>query len=93
LFRKERIIETFGGNQLAAIIFSAGIFVVFKLNFYFLFIIYLFLNIKMGISGLIKFVEKASEESVIVKLRGKTVAIDSYCFLHKGAFSCSDKLV
>jgi exonuclease-1 len=47
----------------------------------------------MGVTGLIKFVEKACDYGRIEALAGKTVAIDSYCLLHKGAYSCSDKLV
>lgn len=29
----------------------------------------------------------------VAQIRGATVAIDSYCLLHRGAYSCSDKLV
>lgn len=47
----------------------------------------------MGITGLIKFVEAATEQGRVGKLRGSTVAIDSYCLLHKGSYCCSDKLV
>lgn len=47
----------------------------------------------MGVTGLIKFVEAACEQGQVHMLKGCTVAIDSYCLLHKGAYSCSDKLV
>ncbi|XP_055608769.1 exonuclease 1 [Uranotaenia lowii] len=47
----------------------------------------------MGITGLIPFLEKASSKCHLRDLRGQCVAIDSYCWLHKGAFSCADKLV
>lgn len=47
----------------------------------------------MGITGLIPFMEKASKKTNISEFSGKTVAIDTYCWLHKGAFSCADKLV
>lgn len=47
----------------------------------------------MGITGLIPFLEKASRKIQIRDLRGQCVAIDSYCWLHKGAFACADKLV
>lgn len=47
----------------------------------------------MGVTGLIKFVEAATEPGRVQKLRGSTVAIDSYCLLHKGSYCCSDKLV
>lgn len=47
----------------------------------------------MGISGLIPFVEKASEKININQLpKNSTVAIDAYCWLHKGAFACSEIL-
>lgn len=47
----------------------------------------------MGITGLIPFLEKASSQVHLKNLRGTTVAIDSYCWLHKGVFSCAEKLV
>lgn len=46
----------------------------------------------MGITGLIPFLEKASSRCHLRELRGQCVAIDSYCWLHKGAFACADKL-
>lgn len=48
---------------------------------------------KMGIQGLIPFCEQATTQTTILKFRGKCVAVDSYCFLHRGAYSCADKLV
>lgn len=47
----------------------------------------------MGITGLIQMVESCTEPSTIHKLEGRTVAVDSYWLLHKGSYSCSDKLV
>lgn len=47
----------------------------------------------MGITGLLKFVEQATNYGHISKLKGATVAIDTFCLLHKGAYSCSDKIV
>lgn len=47
----------------------------------------------MGITGLIPFLEKASRKANISEFSGCSVAIDSYCWLHKGAFACADKLV
>ncbi|CAH2039845.1 unnamed protein product, partial [Iphiclides podalirius] len=47
----------------------------------------------MGITGLIPFLEKASRRANVSEFNGCTVAIDSYCWLHKGAFACADKLV
>ncbi|CAG4939138.1 unnamed protein product [Parnassius apollo] len=47
----------------------------------------------MGITGLIPFLEKASRRANVSEFSGCTVAIDSYCWLHKGAFACADKLI
>ncbi|XP_075227655.1 exonuclease tos isoform X2 [Lycorma delicatula] len=46
----------------------------------------------MGIQGLIPFLEKASRPINISEFSGTTVAVDAYCWLHKGAFSCAEKL-
>ncbi|XP_072368253.1 exonuclease 1 isoform X2 [Scyliorhinus torazame] len=46
----------------------------------------------MGIQGLLQFVKDASEPIHIKKYKGQTVALDMYCWLHKGAFACADKL-
>ena len=46
----------------------------------------------MGITGLIPFLEKASAKFHIRQAKGQCVAIDTYCWLHKGAFACADKL-
>ena len=47
----------------------------------------------MGITGLLPFLDKSSKRVNISEFPGCTVAIDSYCWLHKGAFSCADKIV
>ncbi|KAG5308506.1 EXO1 Exonuclease, partial [Pseudoatta argentina] len=47
----------------------------------------------MGITGLLPFLEKSSRKMNIKEFSGGTVAIDSYCWLHKGAFSCAEKLM
>ncbi|KAK7067479.1 Rad2 nuclease, partial [Halocaridina rubra] len=47
----------------------------------------------MGISGLLPFLKKASRPSHLREFKGQTAAVDAYCWLHKGAFSCADKLV
>ena len=47
----------------------------------------------MGITGLLPFLKKIHEPVNIAKFSGCTVAIDAYCWLHKGAFSCAEKLV
>ncbi|XP_053292501.1 exonuclease 1 isoform X1 [Pleuronectes platessa] len=46
----------------------------------------------MGITGLLQFINDASEPISVKKYRGQTVAVDTYCWLHKGAFSCAEKL-
>ncbi|GJQ67810.1 hypothetical protein Trydic_g21099 [Trypoxylus dichotomus] len=37
--------------------------------------------------------KKASRRCHVAEFRGCTVAIDTYCWLHKGAFGCAEKLV
>uniref|UniRef100_A0A0A1X711 Exonuclease 1 n=1 Tax=Zeugodacus cucurbitae TaxID=28588 RepID=A0A0A1X711_ZEUCU len=46
----------------------------------------------MGITGLIKFLGKASSDVHLSDIRGSTVVVDTYCWLHKGAFGCAEKL-
>lgn len=46
----------------------------------------------MGITGLLPFLEKASKRINVEQFSAGIVAIDSYCWLHKGVFSCADKL-
>lgn len=48
--------------------------------------------VAMGIPGLLQFIRDASEPISMVKYKGLTVAVDTYCWLHKGAFSCAEKL-
>ena len=47
----------------------------------------------MGIQGLLPFLKKCTRPANLSEFKGKTVAVDAYCWLHKGAFSCADKLV
>ncbi|XP_066942232.1 exonuclease 1 [Macrobrachium rosenbergii] len=47
----------------------------------------------MGIQGLLPFLKKASRPANLRDFKGQTAAVDAYCWLHKGAFSCADKLV
>ncbi|XP_028902963.1 WD repeat-containing protein 64 isoform X3 [Ornithorhynchus anatinus] len=46
----------------------------------------------MGIQGLLQFLKDASEPIHVRKYRGQVVAVDTYCWLHKGAFACAEKL-
>lgn len=46
----------------------------------------------MGITGLIPFLKKSTIAVNISQYSGQCVAIDAYCWLHKGAYSCIEKL-
>lgn len=46
----------------------------------------------MGIKRLLGFVKEAVDNIHIEEYRGKRVAIDTYCWIHKGSFACADKL-
>ena len=46
----------------------------------------------MGIQGLLSYVFSSSQERHISAYAGKTVAVDAYCWLHRGAFSCATEL-
>uniref|UniRef100_T1J9L4 Exonuclease 1 n=1 Tax=Strigamia maritima TaxID=126957 RepID=T1J9L4_STRMM len=46
----------------------------------------------MGIQGLIPFLKKASRRVNLREFSGCTAGIDAYCWLHKGAFGCAEKL-
>lgn len=46
----------------------------------------------MGINGLLQFIKDAGEPVNVKKYKGQTVAVDTYCWLHKGAYCCSEKL-
>lgn len=47
----------------------------------------------MGVTGLLPQLRSITKRVHISKYRGRTVAVDSYCLLHKGAYSCSRELV
>nr|KAF6279765.1 exonuclease 1 [Myotis myotis] len=46
----------------------------------------------MGIQGLLQFIKDASEPIHVRKYKGQVVAVDTYCWLHKGAIACAEKL-
>jgi hypothetical protein len=46
----------------------------------------------MGISGLLPFLKDASTSVNIRDYTGCTVAIDTYCWIYRGAFSCAEDL-
>ncbi|XP_005146067.2 exonuclease 1 [Melopsittacus undulatus] len=47
----------------------------------------------MGIQGLLQFIKEAAEPTHVKKYKGQAVAVDTYCWLHKGAYACAEKLV
>lgn len=46
----------------------------------------------MGIQGLLQFIKEAAEPTHVKKYKGQIVAVDTYCWLHKGAYACAEKL-
>ena len=46
----------------------------------------------MGIQGLIPFLKDIHEKISISEYAGKRVAIDAYCWLHRGAYACAFQL-
>ncbi|XP_063162391.1 exonuclease 1 [Candoia aspera] len=46
----------------------------------------------MGIHGLLQFIKEAAQPSHVKKYKGQVVAVDTYCWLHKGAYACAEKL-
>ncbi|XP_013394291.1 exonuclease 1-like [Lingula anatina] len=46
----------------------------------------------MGIQGLLPFLRDVQREVNLKDYKGCTVAVDAYCWLHKGAFACAEKL-
>lgn len=47
----------------------------------------------MGISGLLPQLKSVTSRIHLSQLKGKVVAVDAYCLLHKGAYSCARELV
>lgn len=46
----------------------------------------------MGISGLLPFLKDAIETVHLKQLEGYVVAVDTYCWIYKGAFSVAEQL-
>ena len=67
-------------------------------NYFYYFTIYLKnsgypkLRKKMGISGLLPFLKEASTSVNIKEFQGSTVAVDTYCWIYRGAFGCAEQL-
>ncbi len=47
----------------------------------------------MGIAGLLQLLAPVMQSVHVSMLDGKRVAIDSYSWLHKGAYACAQQLV
>ncbi|WVR04941.1 hypothetical protein IAU60_001953 [Kwoniella sp. DSM 27419] len=47
----------------------------------------------MGISGLLPLLKEIQVDGHISNFKGKTLAVDAYVWLHKGAFGCAEDLV
>ena len=48
----------------------------------------------MGIQGLLPMIKEALDESAHLKqFSGKTIAVDTYCWLHRGTYSCAMDLI
>lgn len=47
----------------------------------------------MGIKGLLQYLANSQREVNVSSFRGQTAAVDAYCWLHKGCYSCATKLV
>jgi exonuclease-1 len=51
-----------------------------------------FLNVKMGVAGLLENLKGITQKAHISEFRGKRVAVDGYCWLHRGAIFCGKEL-
>ena len=47
----------------------------------------------MGISGLLPLLKSIQQQKHLSELSGKTLAVDAYVWLHKGAYGCAAELV
>lgn len=47
---------------------------------------------KMGIQGLLPFLKDATEAINVRKYKGHAVAVDTYCWIHRGAVACALQL-
>lgn len=46
----------------------------------------------MGIQGLLPVLKSITRPLHVSAFRGKRVAVDAYCWLHRGAYTCSREL-
>lgn len=47
----------------------------------------------MGIAGLLPLLRSIQQQIPLSDLKGKTLAVDAYVWLHKGAYSCAMEMV
>jgi len=47
----------------------------------------------MGISGLLPLLKSVQKPTHLSELAGKTIAIDAYVWLHRGAYACATDIV
>jgi exonuclease-1 len=47
----------------------------------------------MGIQGLLPFLKSIQRPINVSSFSGQTAAVDAYCWLHKGAYTCAQQLV
>jgi exonuclease 1 len=50
------------------------------------------LLLTMGITGLLRVLKSITHQTRLEELRGQTVAIDTLCWLHRGVYSCAQRL-
>ena len=50
------------------------------------------LNFLMGIQGLLPFLRSIQKQRHLSELSGQTLAVDGYCWLHRGTYTCSIEL-
>lgn len=46
----------------------------------------------MGIQGLLPVLKSITVQVHVAEYSGKKVAVDAYCWLHKGAYCCAQEL-
>ena len=46
----------------------------------------------MGIQGLLPVLKTITQPVHVSKYKGQKVAVDAYCWLHKGAYCCAEEL-
>ena len=47
----------------------------------------------MGIQGLLPLLKSIQVHTHLSEFRGKTLAVDAYVWLHRGAYACATELV